>query len=410
MKKHALLVGVNGYSENSGLMPLRFAEADAHDLSEVLHRAYGFSVTTLLGEKATRNAIEAALLSAGRGDVFLFFFAGHGQLLRGQYRLHPIDSASSGAGSLAFSDLAQIWHQGFGYPRVMALIDACRNEARALRGNKGLDSESMESIRGLTLGERWVEVIYGCSEGQVSYEVPELGHGVFTNALLDVLQKKHNSLTGDTLAGAAGDWMRDWCGREGQGRLQEAYRYYRPSLTEKIELLAEVREKGRDPDGGVLAAGELIESSRLGVICWESNHWTMYPLRKMQVVRAADSLTITNTTYVHSHAKVVLRDQLDGSFESEIELVGPSYHLEIVAADGSDRSIFVRPADQGVDTTRRHKLVFARRDGNYHIHTSEGKRLYHGVWRADGQMTGYLAVSLGNGEGITLYSWNVRRS
>ena len=30
-----------------------------------------------------------------------------------------------------------------------------------------------------TQGRRWVEVLYGCSEGQVSYEEDALGHGVF---------------------------------------------------------------------------------------------------------------------------------------------------------------------------------------------------------------------------------------
>ena len=80
-QKHALLIGVNEYDENSSLAPLRFAEADAKALAEVLKELYGFKVTLLTGEKARREQIFMELENLAQSwqeGIFLFFFAGHG--------------------------------------------------------------------------------------------------------------------------------------------------------------------------------------------------------------------------------------------------------------------------------------------------------------------------------------------
>ena len=137
MIKKALLIGVNEYQDVAGLPPLRFAEADATSLATVLHKRCAFETQTLLGKEATRDAIEGSLMSAGDGDLYLFFFAGHGQRIRGQYRLHSADSNINGLRSVSFEDLSSYWHESFGFPRVLVMIDACRSEAHGIRGRAG---------------------------------------------------------------------------------------------------------------------------------------------------------------------------------------------------------------------------------------------------------------------------------
>ena len=239
--RRALLVGINGYGESSGLVPLRFAEADAAAIGSELRSRCAFETQTLLGPEATRDAIEKALLTAGQGETFLFFFAGHGQHLTGQYRLHPVDSTAGGLRTLSFGDIARQWHHGFGYGQVMAILDACRSQTR--RGGRGqtvLGEQSVRDIQAATRGSTWVEVLYGCSEGQCSYEVPELHHGLLTRALLETIRTFPGRLDSRILAGAAADWMTDWCENDPEQRHQQVYRYAQPSLRRQIVLVGSV--------------------------------------------------------------------------------------------------------------------------------------------------------------------------
>ena len=106
MRRYALLVGVDTYADRA-IPPLRFAERDAQALGRVLAERYGFEVRCLVGEEARREAI-LNVLGSGRlseqavpmqaGDQFLFFFAGHGELVGSNYVLHPWN-AKAGAHS-----------------------------------------------------------------------------------------------------------------------------------------------------------------------------------------------------------------------------------------------------------------------------------------------------------------------
>lgn len=78
--KYAIIVGVDYYEDSKRLDALKYAEADAKALAEVLKN--GFQVTMLVGENATKSKIEAAfqdILKKGTGaDTLLVAFSGHG--------------------------------------------------------------------------------------------------------------------------------------------------------------------------------------------------------------------------------------------------------------------------------------------------------------------------------------------
>ena len=144
-----------------------------------------------------------------------------------------MDSRAGGLRAIAFEFFVREWQGDFGYEKVLAVIDACRNEAVGLRGQRGFSSADSRDIVTVTQGRRWVEVLYGCSEGQVSYEEDTLGHGVFTHALLRALREKRDYLDTDVLAGATAV-MRggSWCDVP-------------PLLTLRREILGLVPLRGR---------------------------------------------------------------------------------------------------------------------------------------------------------------------
>ena len=242
--KRAILIGINGYPAGSGLAPLKFAEADARQLGRALGGSLGFQTTLLLGRQATRESIEDAMAAVGQGELLLFFFAGHGQLIKGHYHLHPVDSVATGARAISFEFFHREWQgETFGYEKVLAILDACRSEAVGMRGGqRGFSAEEVRDVVAATRGRRQVEVLYGCEEGQVSYEDPDLGQGILTHALLGVLAETQGYLDTDLLAGDAADRMKEWSQQDKQGRWQVAYQYRIPSVKQKLVLFG-------DPEG-----------------------------------------------------------------------------------------------------------------------------------------------------------------
>lgn len=128
MSNRGVFVGINHYLQESGLHPLQHAEADAKRLAEIFNNRFGFTTDLLLGEDATRDSIEDALDDAGSGELFVFFFAGHGGDVKGNYHLYPAGANAYGSRSISFDTLARTWQHGFGYKKVLVLLDACRNE------------------------------------------------------------------------------------------------------------------------------------------------------------------------------------------------------------------------------------------------------------------------------------------
>jgi len=81
----ALIIGINNYQDDK-IPDLKTAVNDAQAMSELLSKKYGFTVTLLLDQKATKKAIYQALrglaLSTKPDDSILIYYAGHGDLDR----------------------------------------------------------------------------------------------------------------------------------------------------------------------------------------------------------------------------------------------------------------------------------------------------------------------------------------
>ncbi|MFH1530248.1 MAG: caspase family protein [Pseudomonadota bacterium] len=198
MRKFAFLVGINDYGPESNLKGLSFAEDDAVRMGRALE-GLGFQVDVLTGDAASRRAIEEYLtgqvLDEGlsKEDLFLFFFSGHGQTIRGDHYLH-FHGAQHGLlpGSYQVYNLFDLILKVIPCRHIVGILDACRDDARGVwKGGapRGASAHTkniqMVVDRAEVHYQRYPRILFACGDDEVSWEDPELKHGVLTWFLLD---------------------------------------------------------------------------------------------------------------------------------------------------------------------------------------------------------------------------------
>ena len=194
MKCRALIIGVNKY-QDSEIRNLECAVADAEALADVLPD-FGFDVRLL--ENPTEGEVESALSDAladmGAGDVFLFSFSGHGFAAEGGQDL--LFCADDMLGKLRYRraglpfEMIREDTEASSCHRVF-LLDACRSDFQV--GMKGMSgaTKDLTPLNAMAVTEdnlSSIAVMRSCKAFQCSREIASEGHGLFTQALLDVLQ------------------------------------------------------------------------------------------------------------------------------------------------------------------------------------------------------------------------------
>jgi hypothetical protein len=216
-KRVALLVGINDYGKG-GLSELRYAEADAELLGKALEDVGGFTTKLLLGKQATIDGITNALRTFYEDfeeiDLFVFYFAGHGESIpkTDQHCLHCYGSeCGDTVNTLETTEWVNRIKRRFIKSDIIIILDACRNHLlRKGRGrdNKGLphslrDGLKEISVRSLeekpSLDEkmptpRYIFTLLSCQVNQVSYEDDDWMHGIFTYALVKEIKENGNRL------------------------------------------------------------------------------------------------------------------------------------------------------------------------------------------------------------------------
>lgn len=204
---YVLVVGVNDYDDRS--LHLDFAKQDAQALARFFqsHGNLFSSVNeiALFDQDATKANIQAAFdrvaQNAHPEDVALFYLAGHGMLVGREFYFLPHDTRKD-------ADLESAV-QKYGIPssefgealqRIKAvkqvlILDACQSEsalpelAKAAFGARGLENPEERAVRMLAHANG-IYLIAASTAEQYAYEVPALGHGVFTYALLSGLGER----------------------------------------------------------------------------------------------------------------------------------------------------------------------------------------------------------------------------
>lgn len=204
MKRHALLVGVNSYDDKS-IRPLRYSVPDASVLADRFE-TLGFR-SRLLSDPTSaqmKGAVEEMVAGLGPGDVFLFFFSGHGFTAQdGAHLLFCRDDRQkllrvNGAGTRVDSleMLAEgPFHRAF-------LLDSCRSDALAGVFEKGGATTKDLDFVGIAPSTGSTFILRSCNKFLPSLEIERLGHGLFTRGLLDAINCRDAGLArcGDAFA------------------------------------------------------------------------------------------------------------------------------------------------------------------------------------------------------------------
>lgn len=185
--RKAFVVGIDEYDKK----PLHNCINDARDIAEILKMSeYGFDVTTLYNQDATRRNVLLSLNALFEGDTefALFYFAGHGVVSSlGTYlACHDMDDVDLGI------DLDTLRRLIVSKTRddlsIVVILDCCHSGAASIRGGFDVDTRNMTngdvntSVPFLGVGN---VVIAACKPEQYAQEDHALGHGVFTYYMLE---------------------------------------------------------------------------------------------------------------------------------------------------------------------------------------------------------------------------------
>jgi len=195
-QRRSVIIGVNGYKPAIG--QLYFCVSDAKAIEDALNaRRDGFESTesTLLVDDQAEmlrpsrvNILESVSRiceSAESEDTILIHFSGHGQIgLDHKFYLLPID-----ASQVSIEQTAISWQwirdtvENSKARNKIIIIDACHSGA----GRDATQSvrASQEILRELQQNSEGFVCISSCGSGQLSYELSELGQGIFSHYLVE---------------------------------------------------------------------------------------------------------------------------------------------------------------------------------------------------------------------------------
>lgn len=208
----ALVIGINKYQNPK--YELNYAQPDAEAVQAQLLKSKSslfetIEVKTLYGDKATKANITTAFkeLSATmkEQDIFLFYYAGHGTMTEsnaaGDFYIVPHDVTQLYGNESMLKEKALSANEiknlsmAMNAQKQIFIIDACHS-AGALNSavTRGAAEERAIGQLARSTGTFWLTA---AGSEQFATEFEQLGHGVFTYSLLEVLQGKDEASKSD---------------------------------------------------------------------------------------------------------------------------------------------------------------------------------------------------------------------
>ena len=222
MKKQALLIGINNYSDKGSLHNILFARQDAEAVSAALQSYYGFSEDeiTLMTCQQTgmlSPATPELILNQLRPDMFpepldlfIFGFWGHGIWDSNVRYLCPMTTLENNL-SESCLPLEEVTRRIAELPihNACFILDCCQNlsgrGAAAYMPEKEI--ETCQNLgRNIVLNkkyanpksdpvfERKAAILNSCRPGEIAYEWDEKKHGIFTAHLLEAMEQRLNTV------------------------------------------------------------------------------------------------------------------------------------------------------------------------------------------------------------------------
>ncbi len=219
MKKYGLFIGVDEY-DDPGIPSLSCAARDAREMASSFKHKLGFVTEVLTHDELKRGRRPFAELrrigrELGPGDIFVFFFAGHGKTAgdkeqtTDQLFLLPDASGralergiTAGDGLLSYRALRAETDDWVGVQRAF-ILDACRmplrsEEAHTRDGNNLARFQGEVVYRDATpnnstskQGESPFVILNSCQDEQRAEELEHYpgGHGLFSASILETLEQ-----------------------------------------------------------------------------------------------------------------------------------------------------------------------------------------------------------------------------
>ncbi|HEV8145014.1 MAG TPA: caspase family protein [Bryobacteraceae bacterium] len=178
----ALVIGNAKYTAS----PLANPANDARALSAVLTEiGFGVETATDLDYKKLGITVDRFVKRLGRGDIALFFYAGHGMQIEGENYLVPVDFDAKDEAEAKYSayPLARILE---GMERAdsilnLVILDACRNNPFRTSRAAGGGLAPMGTAAGTF-------VAFATSPGRTASDNSQAANGLFTAYLLESLK------------------------------------------------------------------------------------------------------------------------------------------------------------------------------------------------------------------------------
>jgi len=212
---HVLAIGIDKYVDRGGrapgesetklFPPLGLAVRDVKALVRELEKAgrshyRDVRVRTVLDEEATARNLDVIVsemaADIGPRDTFLLYAAAHGYSHQGRFYLIPQDyQGGPDPKALSARAIDQLKIQDWIANRIKArkeviLLDTCESGAlTAGHGRSRFDSSTTDAAIGRLHEATGRPVLTAAGLGQSALELTELGHGVFTSALIDAIYR-----------------------------------------------------------------------------------------------------------------------------------------------------------------------------------------------------------------------------
>ena len=211
---HMLSVGIDAYKAG---LELNLAAVDSESISEqfssgLYQRGERLHLTN---DKATligiRQAVAQLKEKADPQDAFVLYLAGHGTVVDDTYYFLPHDvnlenDETLVNSSLSSEELAHVLRE-IPATKQLIILDSCKSGAAVgvLAARSGLEEIRSQHLLAKTSG---TFLIAATKADDYAYEVPELGHGVLTFAILEALGKTAKSESAAQAQLTANDLLR----------------------------------------------------------------------------------------------------------------------------------------------------------------------------------------------------------
>lgn len=198
MKRIGLFIGIDRYK--NGINTLNCAVNDATSLMTAFARAQYDTVEALFNDDAHSEKIiekiETITRELKEGDIFVFYFSGHGREIEGtHYLVGPTARANKAfysIGSVSLPQLIDLTNIP-GLNRLF-ILDCCRSNMLADRAGNYICDQARDIAINTALVQNQNRsiipplILNSCSTGERAFEDPETNHGFFTKALLDSIE------------------------------------------------------------------------------------------------------------------------------------------------------------------------------------------------------------------------------